>query len=303
MPVLVSVLGAAIATLLVVLVVTGLHRSQAAPTTAETGERWLIDHLVRVRGVRHVVTALDRKAWGGALVGIGLAAVLLTGAVVGWILSTVDSDRGFARFDESAAEWGAEHATATSTDVLRWITHLGASALLIGVMVVIGLTAALTGRRRRWTLLGFLLTVGVGVVLINNGLKLLVDRDRPDIVEHLAGTNSSSFPSGHSAAAAACWAALAVVVSRRWPHLRRRWLAGAAAAIAVLVASSRVLLGVHWLTDVIAGLLVGWAWFFVALLIFGSRLQRFAEPVETAQSTAARTDAEPLESAGAPGPR
>ncbi len=298
MPVLVSVLGAAMATLLVVLVVTGLHRSQGAPTTVASGERWLIDHLARVRGVRHVVTALDRKAWGGALVGLGLAAVLLAGAVVGWILSTVDSNRGFARFDEWAAEWGAEHATATSTDMLRWITHLGASALLIGIMVVIGLVAAVTDRRRRWTLLGFLLTVGVGVVLINNGLKLLVDRDRPDIVEHLAGTNSSSFPSGHSATAAACWAALAVVVSRRWPNISRRWLAGAAAAVAVLVASSRVLLGVHWLTDVIAGVIVGWAWFFVALLIFGSRLQRFAEPVAAAQNTTAHGDTGALETAG-----
>ncbi len=50
--------------------------------------------------------------------------------------------------------------------------------------------------------------------------------------------------------------------------------------ITVAVAASRVLLGVHWLTDVIAGATVGWAWFFVITLVFGGRILRFGEPAE-----------------------
>jgi undecaprenyl-diphosphatase len=301
-PVLVAVLGAAVAALLVTLVAIGLARLVVHPDPVKAiidhvphepvgvdepvAERWLVDHLSRVRGVRHVVGAFDRFVWGGAMVALGLLAVLGGASLVGWLLSTVDSHRGFARFDESAAEWGASHASDASTTALRWITNFGGTAVLIPMMAVVGLVVAFRHRRHdhpRWAVLGFLLTVGVGIVIVNNGLKWLVDRDRPT-VEHLSSAGGSSFPSGHSAAAAACWAAIALVAARRLPAGRRHWAAAAAAAIAVAVASSRVLLGVHWLTDVIAGVIVGWTWFFVVALVFGGRLQRFGHPaVEVAQ--------------------
>ena len=57
---------------------------------------------------------------------------------------------------------------------------------------------------------------------------------------------------------------------------------GIAVAIAVAVASSRVLLGVHWFTDVLAGLALGWAWFALGAIAFGGRLLRFGAPVEVA---------------------
>ena len=100
-----------------------------------------------MRGVRHVIGAFDRKVWGGALVSVGLLAVVAAAALVGWLLSTVDSQRGFARFDESAAEWGADHATDASTTVLRAITHLGGTLALIPVMAAVGLVAAYRHRR------------------------------------------------------------------------------------------------------------------------------------------------------------
>lgn len=295
MPVFVAVLGAAVAAFVVALVATGLARlvidadSDEPSDGGPASERWLVDHLARIRGIRHVVAAFDRRVWGGAMVALGLLAVLGGAALVGWLLSTVDSQRGFARFDESAAEWGASNADHASTTALRWITHLGGTAALIPAMAVIGLVAAYRHRRHdhpRWGVLGFLLTVGVGIVVVNNTLKWLVDRDRPT-VEHLAHAGGSSFPSGHSAAAAACWAAIALVAARRLPSGTRRWAAAAAVAIAVAVASSRVLLGVHWLTDVIAGVIVGWTWFFVVSLVFGGRLQRFGHPAtEVAEHTA-----------------
>ena len=58
---------------------------------------------------------------------------------------------------------------------------------------------------------------------------------------------------------------------------------GIAVAIAVAVASSRVLLGVHWFTDVLAGLALGWAWFALGAIAFGGRLLRFGAPVEAAE--------------------
>ena len=63
-------------------------------------------------------------------------------------------------------------------------------------------------------------------------------------------------------------------------------LAGLAAGIAVAVAASRVLLDVHWLTDVIAGLALGWAWFAVCAIAFGGRILRFGAAAETAARVA-----------------
>jgi membrane-associated phospholipid phosphatase len=279
MPVIVAVVAAALVTLMVVLVGSWVSRGTTAPGDPLAAERWLVDHLSRHHRGRRVVHALDRFVWGGAMVGVGLIVVLVAAGLVGWILSTVDDGGGFARFDESAAEWGSARASAFSTDALSWITHLGDTAVLLVVMAVVGIVEVVRRPRWNWSVLGFFATVGIGAALVNNGLKWMVMRDRP-AVAHLVGSGGSSFPSGHSAAAAACWAAIALVLARRLPLVSRRWAAAVAAAIAVLVASSRVLLGVHWLTDVIAGVVVGWTWFFVVALIFGGRIQRFGEPVE-----------------------
>jgi undecaprenyl-diphosphatase len=63
-------------------------------------------------------------------------------------------------------------------------------------------------------------------------------------------------------------------------------LGAAAVGVAVAIATTRVLLGVHWVTDVIAGLLVGWAWFALCSIAFGGRRLRFGEPVEIATQAA-----------------
>jgi undecaprenyl-diphosphatase len=102
----------------------------------------------------------------------------------------------------------------------------------------------------------------------------------------LTGFSGPSFPSGHAATSAAMFAAYALVLSRlRAPHARAL-LAGLGAGIAAAVASSRVLLGVHWLTDVMAGLAVGWAWFALCSAAFGGRFLRFGQPVAVAEAVA-----------------
>ena len=279
MPVIAAVVAAALVTLVVVLIGSWLSRGSTAPGDPLPAERWLVDQIAQHRRGRRLVQELDRWVWGGSMVGLGLISVLLAAALVGWILATVDDGGGFATFDQSAAEWGSEHATAFSTEVLTWTTHLGDTVVLLVVMSVVGIVEVVRRPRWNWSVLGFFATVGIGISLVNNGLKWMVMRDRPEVAQ-LVASGGSSFPSGHSAAAGACWAAIALVLARRLPLVSRRWAAAVAASIAVLVASSRVLLGVHWLTDVIAGVIVGWTWFFLVALIFGGRIQRFGEPVE-----------------------
>lgn len=282
MPVLVSLLGATVAALTVVLAAEWAGRGRVVGDT-EGSERWLVAHIARVPVLSQLVAALGRFVWGGTMVATGLVILILGGGFVGWVFSTIDDDRGFARLDESAAEWGSDRATELSTVVLRGVTYLGETWVLLAVVTIVGLAAIARFPGRRWAVLAFLWTVVLGVSLVNNALKWMVERERP-MVDHLAGSGGSSFPSGHTAAAAAAWTAIAIVVSRRMPARGRRWAMAVAVAVGVMVAASRVMLGVHWLTDVVAGLVVGWTLTFLVALAFGGRIQRFGEPAERVEA-------------------
>ncbi len=105
----------------------------------------------------------------------------------------------------------------------------------------------------------FVVVTIAGEIVLNNAVKGVVDRPRPTLSQ-LVTPIGSSFPSGHSAAAAAAYAAIAIVLARdRSPSVRRGMAIGAV-TIAMVVAWSRVFLGVHWYSDVIGGLALGWGW-------------------------------------------
>jgi membrane-associated phospholipid phosphatase len=261
-------------------------RTSSDPVEPRVEERWLVTWLLRHPRWGRQATWLDRNVVGGLLLVIALATLLVVAVVVGWLLDSVRSGSGLAGWDRSVADWGSHHATDTSTAVLDAVTDLGGSGYLLAAVIVVAV--ADVARRRNVHVVLFLGAVLGGVVLVNNALKWLVLRERPD-VPHLVGASGSSFPSGHSAAATATWFALALVVSRRWSRRGRVVAAVVAAAIAVTVAASRALLGVHWLTDVLAGVMVGWGWFTLCALVFGGRVQRLGSPADTvaAVSTAA----------------
>ncbi len=224
-----------------------------------------------------ILRTLDRHVVGGAAVAVTFVVVLVTALFLGWVLDSVDDESGFARWDEAAAEWGAQNATDLSTAVLERITDLGGTPLLFAAVVLVSVVDLV--RFRNWSVPLHLGAVLGGAVLVSNVVKMLVDRERPDIAQ-LVGWSGASFPSGHSAAAAAGWAAIAFVVTRTSPRPVRVFAAASAVVVAVAVAASRVLLGVHWLTDVIAGLAVGWGCFVLMSVAFGGRLERLGEPAE-----------------------
>jgi len=275
--------GLAGATLLAVFaVLASPSRSMSDPLDSTPADHWLVARAARFPAIRRLLGHVDRRFAGGIAVALCLVAVFFAALFVGWVFSSIDSDRGFAHWDQALAEWGPDHANSATAGVMKAITQLGGSPVLAALMIVVG--AIDWSRRRDATSLWFLLTVGVGVSLVNNGLKLLIMRDRPP-VDHLVDAAGSSFPSGHSSAAAACWMAIALIAGRWLPPRVRPWLALVAVGIACTVAASRTLLGVHWLTDVVAGLAVGWTWFFVVAVVFGGRLQRFGEPAERVAAT------------------
>lgn len=191
-----------------------------------------------------------------------------------------------ARADLEIARWAARHATETSTDFLKRFTDLGSTVVVIVISAIVAVVEAIRTRSRGVIL--FLLVVVLGVGVANNLAKAVVGRPRPD-VDQLVHVSGMSFPSGHSATAAACFAACALCLGRRRGIRSRLVITVVAAALAVMVATSRVLLGVHWASDAFAGLCFGTAWFAVCAIAFGGRLLRFGAPVEIAE----RAEGEP----------
>jgi undecaprenyl-diphosphatase len=210
---------------------------------------------------------------------LALAAVLVGGLVLALLAAVVRNTDVLAGLDTSAAEWGDRHATAFSQDAIALVTRLGEAWVVVPVAIAVA-AIEITRTRSRWVV-PFLLAVMLGGTLLTEAIKQLIDRARPEL-EPVAATLGPSFPSGHTSTAAASWAAFALVAGRWWGP--RAWpaLAGAAVGIAVAVAASRVLLDVHWLTDVLAGLALGWAWFAVCAIAFGGHALRFGAAARAA---------------------
>ena len=185
--------------------------------------------------------------------------------------------------DRSVARWGNTHASTLSTHVLNGVTQLGNVDVVAALCVILAMieTAA---QRSAWVV-PFVATVMAGEEILVLTVKQLADRVRPAL-NPVAATLGPSFPSGHSATAAAFYATAALLIGRSRPRPQRAALIGLAAGIAVAVAASRVLLDVHWLTDVIAGLALGWAWFAVCSIAFGGRILRFGAGAELAARAA-----------------
>jgi len=237
---------------------------------------------------------LDAEVATGLALTLALAAMTVAGILVGLLALVVRRSDALAGIDSSAADWARDHAGPTTHRILEAFTSLASTEWVIAIAVVVG---AIEWVRvpSRWIPI-FLATVTLGDSLVTNLVKGAVDRARPAI-EPVAATLGPSFPSGHSSTAAAFFAALALLAGRRRPHAQKAALAGAAVGLAVAVACSRVLLDLHWLSDVVGGLALGWGWFALCTAAFGGWMLRFGAPVEaaaqpaSARSPSARTRA------------
>ncbi len=142
--------------------------------------------------------------------------------------------------------------------VARDVTSLG------GTTVLALLTVATIGfmlLRRKWGGAIFVLASVVGGTLISSGLKAFFDRPRPDLVAHGVEVTSASFPSGHSMLAMVTYLTLGAVLAEVQTRPRVRvYILCWAVFLALIVGLSRVYLGVHWPTDVLAGWCIGSAW-------------------------------------------
>ena len=214
---------------------------------------------------------------------LALAVAVAGGLLLGLLAYLMRSNERLVELDRSVGQWGADHATHWSTQLLQLVTDLAGTPMTVAVIVIVAFVEMVRAPNR-W-IPPFLITVVVGEVVIVNTVKQLLHRVRPTF-NPIAAHLGPSFPSGHSATAAALYAAVALTLARRRSPRTRALLAAGAAAIAVGVATSRVMLGVHWLSDVIAGLALGWAWFAICAIAFGGRFLSFAAPVKKATRVA-----------------
>lgn len=216
------------------------------------------------------MTQPAESGWRRRLRGVELRALVALGAVAGCLwafLSIADEvDEGETHaFDESLllalrnpADLADPLGPPWVEEMVRDVTALGGIAILAAVTIAVAGLLWLRGNRRSMWLV--LASVGSGQVL-SSLTKLGFDRPRPDLVPHGMGTHTASFPSGHSMMSAVTYLTLAALVARVQPtgELRAYVLAWATALV-LAIGVSRVYLGVHWPTDVLAGWTAGAGW-------------------------------------------
>jgi undecaprenyl-diphosphatase len=167
-------------------------------------------------------------------------------------------------------------------EAARDITGLGGYAILTIVTWATWAYLMMAGKRGAALLV---LVAVIGGTLLSHGLKLGFERPRPDLVPHAARVYTASFPSGHAMLSAVTFLTIGALLARVERKRRTRaFVMGLAVAMTLLVGASRVYLGVHWPSDVLAGWSVGAAWaslcWFVAL-----QLQRRGQVEDPGQTS------------------
>ncbi len=167
--------------------------------------------------------------------------------------------------DRDVARWVSTDLPGWVVDVARPFSWLGGWIGLTALGVVV---AAALLRERAWIDLVFFVLAVVGSQLGVALLKAAFERPRPDAGSAVPLPDSFAFPSGHAAAGAASFAAAAVLVAERLPSARARaWLWVGVIVLGIGIGLSRIALGVHYVTDVLAGWCIGLAWLAACLLL------------------------------------
>lgn len=198
------------------------------------------------------------------------SAVMLGGVLAfAWLASALTPGSLLIRFDQAVADALRANLAPWALQVFATLTHLADTAALT-VLCVVG-TLVLVARRRRGLALAWLLAIA-GNGVLNQSLKRLIGRVRPLDPEGALLAQGLSFPSGHSSGAVVAYGMLAYLALRFLPKAWHLPVLVAALVLAFTVGISRVVLRVHFASDVAAGFASGSAW--LALCITSAELVR-----------------------------
>jgi undecaprenyl-diphosphatase len=211
--------------------------------------------LSRLRTLLASVSRVERVTLVGVILAAGALFIFATLAnEVGegstrrfdeWVLVSLRTPGNLA--DPVGPRWFEE--------MVRDVTALGSTAVL--ALMVLAVTGFLAMTRRSHAALTVLVSV-IGGVLVSQGAKFAFARPRPELVPRGAEAFTASFPSGHAMMAAVVYLTLGALLARAQPgRSEKAYILSVAVTLTVLVGASRVYLGVHWPTDVLAGWALG----------------------------------------------
>lgn len=202
---------------------------------------------------------------------LGGLAVLFAGA---WAFGAIAEgvSEGEPAIDSSVATWLHDHSAPALTTFFKTVTFFGNFVSLLVISAVAVLVLLRRGRRAEATLV---VLAFAGAQILTLGLKLGFQRERPFFPDPLAAAPTTySFPSGHACVSAAVYGAIGYILARHLTGARAKLAALFSAAVVILlIGFSRLYLGVHFLTDVVAGFSLGLAWVALCVVALNLRLR------------------------------
>ncbi|MEY2407138.1 MAG: hypothetical protein QOG39_2054 [Acidimicrobiaceae bacterium] len=215
-----------------------------------------------------VARRTDPDARYGLRVTLLVVAFVLVTVPFATLLLDVLGKGPLTRVDESVANWmnGWVHGQPWLVRTLEIISWFG-KPLWLAAMVTVGALYVFGRGRRRLAV--YLVVTVVGGGLVDTAVKLAVDRPRPHVDHPIDTAFGTSFPSGHAMSATITYGALVLVFLPVLGPRARRVALGAAALLVLAIGSSRLLLGLHFLTDVVGGYVLGLAWLLASTAVFG----------------------------------
>jgi undecaprenyl-diphosphatase len=207
-------------------------------------------------------------------------AVILVFVPFGLVLSQVVDNGPLTTYDRAIAEelHDVVRAHPWTITPLQALSFLGKPIWFYGIVTIA--CAYLLWRARR-RLVAYLVLTGLGGGFVDWAVKEIVSRDRPKLEEPVATAWGQSFPSGHSFTSTALYGALLLVFLPAIPKRFRPAAFIAYATLVLAIAFSRLALGVHFVTDVVGGIVLGAAWLVASTAAFSIwRTERGRKPVE-----------------------
>ena len=233
-------------------------------------------------GARSRFAWLHPKAYLGVfgVSGLLLAIGLLWGFFA--IAEDVPEKGRMDQFDASVVTWLQVHGSERGEAICSVISFIG-SPLLIAIVVI---AAAWLARRHDWRRFGLLVVAAGGGLLLDQVLKAIYQRARPaSASEFVSSLSSWSFPSGHAMGSLVGYGVLAyLALAFVRGSAARRWIVGGTMALILAIGLSRIYLGVHFPSDVIAGYLAGSVWLQVCISGYRFADRRRVGPAASAGS-------------------
>ena len=208
---------------------------------------------------------LDARSPRGFWLTFTVAAGALAAWAFGGLTQDVTGHDDAALADPHVTAWVIAHRTGWLTSALKVLTWLGSTAFIIPAGLATGLYFVIG--RRDWRPLALLAAGIAGAVGLYDIVKPLVGRPRPPAAIWIGHYSGAAFPSGHATQSVAFYAMLAIALGAGLSIRRRAILWCAAALVILIVGASRIYLGAHWLTDVLAGYALGATWVAIVVVV------------------------------------